>query len=58
MNMEEYNRKCTISWLESNANNGAFDGFLESELDFRKLEDEELMWCWNNWAMNGVVNKL
>lgn len=52
--MKEYNRDYTISWLESNADNGAFDGFLESELDFSKLEDEELMWYWDNWAMVGI----
>ena len=45
----KYDRGYTISWLENNQINGAFDGFPESDFDFESLTDEELKWYFDEW---------
>lgn len=40
-----------IDWLETNRNNGFFDGFTEETMDFRKLDNEELEWYYENWVI-------
>lgn len=43
------NRNKIIDWLETNRNNGFFDGFAEENMDFTKLDDNELNWYYENW---------
>lgn len=43
------NRNKIIDWLETNRNNGFFDGFAEENMDFTKLDDDELNWYYENW---------
>lgn len=45
------NTEDTISWLESNRANGAFEGFPENYMDFSKLTDEELEYYYCNWVL-------
>src|SRR5690625_837218 len=44
-----YDRDYTISWLETNRSHGAFDDFMEENIDFKELEDEELQYYFNEW---------
>lgn len=42
-------KRLTIDWLETNRNNGFFDGFAEENMDFNKLDNKELDWYYKNW---------
>jgi hypothetical protein len=44
-------RDRTILWLEENRKNGAFDGFMEENMDFDCLSDEDILWYFDNWYM-------
>lgn len=39
----------TIEWLELTQGHGEFDGFDEEDMDFRKLDDEDIKWYFENW---------
>lgn len=39
----------TIEWLELTQGHGEFDGFDEENMDFRKLDDEDIKWYFENW---------
>lgn len=45
-----YERNLTISWLESNRNNGFFVGHPEDTMDFKTLSDEDLLWYYEEWV--------
>lgn len=45
------NKNEIINWLETNQNNGFFDGFAEENIDFTKLDDTELDWYYENWII-------
>lgn len=40
-----------INWLEVNRNNGFFEGYLEDDMDFNELSNEDLEWYYNNWLL-------
>jgi len=44
-----YNRDFTISWLESHQQSGAFDGFPEEGMNFKKISDNELEYYFDEW---------
>lgn len=39
----------TIEWLELTQGHGEFDGFDEENMNFRKLDDEDIKWYFENW---------
>lgn len=39
----------TIEWLELTQGHGEFDGFDEESMNFRKLDDEDIKWYFENW---------
>ena len=50
--MDKEKRLTTISWLESNAANGFFDGHPEGLIDdFSVMDDEDLEWYYYNWVL-------
>lgn len=44
----------TISWLEWNRDNGFFNGYMEEDMDFRKVSDEEIEWYFENWVIADI----
>ena len=42
-------KESTIEWLELTQGHGEFDGFDEEDMDFRKIDDEDLKWYFENW---------
>lgn len=52
------NRNKIIDWLETNRNNGFFDGFAEANMDFTKLDDNELDWYYENWIKPDQEDKI
>lgn len=38
-----------IEWLELTQGHGEFDGFDEEDMDFSKLDDEDIKWYFENW---------
>ncbi|WOZ17591.1 hypothetical protein [Staphylococcus phage vB_SauM-T-SE-G1] len=42
-------KEMTIEWLELTQGHGEFDGFDEEIMDFRKLDDEDIKWYFENW---------
>lgn len=49
--MEEDKRELIISWLETNQGNGFFEGFEEENMNFEKMNDDELEWYYDNWVV-------
>ena len=49
MKMKKNVKASTIEWLELTQGHGEFDGFDEENMDFRKLDDEDIKWYFENW---------
>jgi len=49
-----FKRERIVSWLESNQENGAFEGFPEHDMDFRLLPDEDLKYYFYEWAYDDI----
>ena len=49
MKMKKNVKASTIEWLELTKGHGEFDGFDEENMDFRKLDDEDIKWYFENW---------
>ena len=47
--MKKNVKASTIEWLELTQGHGEFDGFDEEDMDFRKLDDEDIKWYFENW---------
>lgn len=45
----QYDRELTISFLESNQENGAYNGEPEAKMNFNNLTDQELEWYYVHW---------
>ena len=48
--MSKEKKEMVISWLESNRNNGFFDGHPEEKMDFNSLDDKSIQWYYDNWV--------
>lgn len=48
---KKYDRERTIFWLEQNQSYGAFEGFLEDDMSFKNLSDDDLKWYFNHWVL-------
>lgn len=44
-----FDREYIISWLQKNQEHGAFDGFMEENMVFQNLHDEELEYYFDEW---------
>lgn len=52
--MSKLIKEITINWLENNQENGAFDGHMEENMDFKKLNDDEINWYFENWVLDNI----
>lgn len=53
-----FSRESAISWLEQNRNNGFFEGHMEQDMNFSKLNDTELRWYWDEWIEPDIQDAL
>ena len=53
----QFSRETTISWLESNQDNGFFEGQMEEYMEFEELENDDLEWYFYEWVLPDYVSQ-
>lgn len=51
MDLLNYDRDMTITWLQAEQSHGAFDDVPEADMDFETLNDADLLYYYESWLL-------